>query len=276
MPGEVIDQKTGNDPVVLDPDNPAPKDTAFDWSGNLPTNLPDSLKSLDGKTFQDVADSQGSLRKKLQEQADEIKGLKSKTTDPPPEPKATDIDPSVFQGAINEYMETGEVGEDFLEAVADRGVRVDQATVLRFFEWMKFEKTNMIANLSKHTDGRMTTEDVSQIMDWLKSGDSPFSAEEAKGFDAMYARGNYGFIDTLSDEFSKAVDNGYRHKGTTGPKIRGKPIDTAGDQGFKNADDFQAQMLAVRADPKLSPFEKKQKQTELIQMRRRQHGEIPR
>lgn len=272
---EIIEKKTGDEPISLDANEPAPaKSPGFDWKGTLPDDLPDSLKSLKGKTFNDLAESQNSLRKTLQERADTIKALEAAAKEPGEATTPGEIDPEFFQQSVNEYLETGEVGEDFLIAVQERGVRVNRETILRFFEWMKFEKVNMVENLSKYTQGRMTPEDVSQVMDWLKSGDSPFTADEAKGFDAMYSRGNYGFVDVLGEEFSKAVNNGYRHKGTQGPKIRGRPIDTAGDQGFKNAEDFQSQMLAVRADGKLSPFEKKQKQSELVQARRRQHGEI--
>lgn len=272
---EVIEKKTGDEPITLGGDPPE-EPQAFDWATELPENMPEHLKSLKGKSFQDLADSQASLRKTLQERADKIKSLEDAAAAPPKEGDAPkgEIDPAIFHQAVAEYMETGEVAEGFLEQVQDRGVRVDRDTILRFFEWQSFERTNMIENLSKYTKGTASPEDVQKMFDWLKSGDSPFSKEEAAGFDAMYKKGNYAFMDTLSQEFSGAVEGGYKHSKFPGPRVRGKPIDTPEGGDFTNTEDFQQQLMAVRADGKLSPFERKSKEKALITRRRRQHGEI--
>lgn len=272
MPEEVIEKKTGDEPIVLTGDA-APE--PFSWDNKLPDNLPDHLKSLSGKKFSDLADSQASLRKTLQERSDRIKELEAAAKDPTKKDDPPgEIDAQMFREEVKSYHETGDVSEEFLKAVEERGVRVDRATILKFFEWQRDARKGMVKNLSEHSKGTVTEEEVQQMMDWLESGDSPFSPAVASGFDEMYQDGNFSFFDTLSKAFGEAVQGGYRHKGFGGLRVKGKPIQTVDSQGFESAEAFQSEMLKVRADPKLSPFERRQAQHELVQRRRRQHGEI--
>jgi hypothetical protein len=289
MPGEVVEVKTGEEPIVLgaptpsgEPPTPAAGAAEFDFSRPLPDNLPEELGSLKGKTFQDLIDSQKSLRGTLTERSDRIKALETENTalgkkvpKPGEEPAAEPlINADAFYAARDEYLESGEVAEGFLEAIARDGVRVDRDTALRFFEWQRFEANNMATVLSGHTQGKATVDQVKDCMTWLKSGESPFSPQEIKGFDSLYGRGNYSFFDTVLDEFGKTFGQApYRREQFGGKRVSGRPVESVDAGAFKDSADFTAQMLAVRNDPATSPFEKRQNEKALIARRKKQHGE---
>jgi hypothetical protein len=294
MPGEVVEPKDPAQPIATGDPTSLVGDMkggakGFDFKQALPDDLPDEFSMLKGKSFEDMFDSYKNLRAKMTEQGNRVTALEAANQElqeaaakaqkgagtKPPETEPQ-IDTSAFYQVRDQYLETGEVSKEFLDAAAKRGVKVDPETVLRFFEWQRFERQNMAKTLAGHAGGKVTVEEVDQTINWLKSGESPFSAAEIAGFDGMYQRGNYAFFDMVVEEFKKATgDKGFQRGGQQfgGERVRGRPVAAADTAGFKSAQDFQAQLLAVRGDPNLSPFEKRVKEKELVERRKKQHGE---
>jgi hypothetical protein len=288
--GEIVEPKEGVTPA---PDAPvkltdapvsSPPPDTFDFNTVLPDNLPEEFASLRGKTFKDLFDSHQSLRKTLGDRSDKITALEASVQDLQGKvPKEGDkgaqpdlVSTDVWLAIREEYLQTGEVPEEALTAIEKRGVMVDRDTALEFLEWQRFAHDNLAKKLAAHTEGKVTEEQATQVMRWLRSGQSPFHAEELKGFDRMSKRGNLGYFDMVVDEFQKAVQAGAVHPGAApfgGQRVSGRPVTTPDQERFKSSADFQAQLLNVRRDPKLSPFEKRQKENELIAARKRQHGE---
>lgn len=289
MPGQVLEPEPTPAPAPIKvTDAPVVPATppAFNPDAVLPDSLPEELASLKGKTFKDLFASHQSLRKTLGERADKITALEAEKTalqakvpkegEQTPAPQTEIVGTDVWLAIRDEYLETGEVPEEALTAIEKSGVLVDRATALRFLEWQKFEHGNMAKKLSLHTKGETSEEQAVEIMRWLRSGQSPFRQSALEGFDDLSNEENLSWFDTVVAKFHEAVQAGAVHPGAgrfAGPRVSGRPVATPDDGAFESAADFQAQLLAVRSDAKLSPFERRQKEASLIARRKRQHGE---
>ncbi len=275
--------------------------TGFDWAGTLPENLPDGLKQFKGKTFQDIANSAGSAQSKIGEQGTQISALtkandelqaglkqaqaQNAPADDPVAQAAAEEQRKQMMARYNEasqtYIQTGEIDEDVLAAVEGQGIRVGRDTLLEFMEFQKFRNDQMVAGLTAYAaDPAITPEVTSDVMDWLKSGDSPFSLDERKGFDKMAAKENLGWFDTVMQEYNDAFGGeqagdhrAANRKKTMKKTVRGRPVMTPTNKGFKDTRDFQEQLIAIRADQSKTTRQKQAAETDLIARRRAQRGE---
>lgn len=265
----------------------------FDWNSPLPSTLPDAISSLKGKTFQDLVASYTSLRTTLNDKGTRASQLEQELAtsrqaaqewqqkaEAASNPEAAErlraqaqVQLQQFYAARDQYVDTGEVDEAFINKIGEVGVRVDRDTILRFLEFSRFEFNNAIQNLTKHAGGQMSEEQVAGAMQWLKSGKSPFSPAARQGFDELYRAGNYSWFDTVAQEYVKVFGNGSFKAGSSGKMIRGKPIQTPETGVFKDSGDFQNQLMAIRRDKTLTLGQKKAKERELIAARRAQHGD---
>src|SRR3990172_4155266 len=181
----------------------------FDWEQTLPDDLPAEITSLKGKKFKDFIDSYKSLRQTLTERGNKVTELekakaqleeglkqanaKSAGLDDPEVARqrgeAAKKQMARYQEVVENYVETGEVDEEFIKSVEGTGVRVTQDTMLDFLEFQRFSR----GAKGKELGGQMgeetgTAEVVTDILGWLRSGQSPFDQEERKGFDKMHKR----------------------------------------------------------------------------------------
>ena len=285
--GDPVVTPTEGDPVVLgDPPagTPAPAPT-FDRKTPLPAQLPEGMEKFKGKSFGDLLDSHQSLQTKLGEQGDQIGQLNDavaagkKAIEEAGKPKPTQemVPTEHFYSIRDAYIQSGEVPEEWLGQVEQRGVKVDRETALKFLEFSKWSRGQMVEKLTAYSEGKLESEQVSDVVGWLLSGESPFDAGARKTFDQLYDADNYAWFDTVAEAYGKQFGGERFQPGTSqygGRKMRGRPISTAGDEGFKDSADFQTQLMAVRADSTKTPAQRRQAERELIAKRQRQHGEI--
>jgi len=185
-----------------------------------------------------------------------------------------------YNDASQTYMNTGEIDEEVLAAVEVQGIRVGRDTLLEFMEFQKFRNDNMIGNLTKYANSdEVTTEVTADVVAWLKSGDSPFSLDERKGFDKMAAKENLAWFDTVmqeyNEEFGGKKDGDQRavnRKKTMKKTVRGRPIMTPTTTGFTSTADFQEQLIAIRADKTKTTRQRNAAEKDLISRREAQVG----
>jgi hypothetical protein len=284
----VADPGGGGEPEV----NPS----SFSWDTPLPGDLPDALSSLKGKTAKDLADSYSAARSKIGEQGTRINDLTTKNAELQAGLEAAkaaangEADPATlaaakaqadqmtqrYQEATKAYMETGEVDEEFVDAMAGTGVRVDRDTLLAFMEYQRFANNNMVATLAQHA-GRedVTPEVVGDIVEWMRSGESPFSQDERKGFDAMMKRNNFNWFDTVLEAYEggDGDQKPMNRRQTTKKKVRGRPILTPDQKGFGDTKDFQQALIDNRSDRTKTQVQRDKIERELIARRRAERGE---
>lgn len=276
----------------------------FDWNGTLPANLPDSLKQFKGKSFQDVATSAGNAQAKIGEQGSKIAelakaneelqvGLKKAQDqvrpDDDPEFLAAKKSQSEemlqrYNAATLTYMETGEVDDDLLGAIEETGVRLSKETLVEFMEFQKSKLGNTIDNLVHYAaqPDTVTKELTTDVVAWLKSGESPFTPEERVGFERMMAGANPNFawfdtvLDAYNEEFGAAPAAAdvpaFRRKKMSKKKVRGRPILTPENQ-MQTTAQFQEGLIAIRSDKTTTTRQKQQTEREYIAKRRVQLGE---
>lgn len=272
----------------------------FDWSGALPPNLPDSLKQFTGKKFQDIADSAGNAQAKigtqgtqisdltkanaeLQKGLEEAKAATRPTDDPAVQAAAREQMEQMmtrYQQATEEYMQTGEVDEEFLSMVDGQPVRVTRDTMLKFMEFQRFSYGNMVDHLVDHTAREdVTKEVVADVMQWLKSGESPYDVNVRRGFDSMYEDGNYAWFDTVLDKYDAAFagdsadERISARKKTRTKKVRGRPVTTPTDGKVMTTTQFHEKLIAIRSDKSKTATQRVEAERDLIAVRRKQRGE---
>jgi hypothetical protein len=275
------DPEGGGEPVaVVTNDSTAPWDNA--------TALPDdpALSSLKGKTAADLVLSYGELRGKMDQQGKENAALTKQlvdlkkagdVTDPALDQAGKDIVESQdFGEVLDNYIGTGEVSELFLDVITTQGMKPTREDVLDFLEFKKFQRNNLIehaAVAASEGGEEVKPEQMQDVIAWMNSGQSTFSKGEIDAFNSLGQKGNWTWVSTVMEEFTKAggpTATGNRFI-DAGQNIRGRAVTVAGDKedGFATAADFQAALSENWDHPNRTASEKRRRQKELIAKRDR-------
>lgn len=263
-------------------DVPAPP--KFDASSVVPTGvLPNELKMYEGKTWTDVFTGVGEMRKTLTESqtknvelSEQLKKASATPEGAEEARQAAMVTTDEYVQIQNNFYETGEVPQDFLEAVANQGAKVAPEELLAFFQW---KKVNREAMLSAGGEAAPEGVDFNDLLGWMQAGDSGFSKEERAGFQKMSDRGNYSWVTMVAEDYKKAIEANTHRPNLRGNRFmggearQGKPA-LGGDQdGFKDTAEFAEALRKVANDPNLDPAQRTVRRNAVIAERARQRGD---
>ena len=262
----------------------APAAPKFDASSAVPSGvLPQELNMYEGKSWTDVFAGVGEMRKTLTSEQGKNKELEEKLKKASASPEGAEAARQAAMVTTEEYVqiqdnfyETGEVPQDFLEAVANQGAKVAPEELLEFFQWKKGRREVMLA-----AGGEAAPEgvDFNDLLSWMTAGSSTFSKDERAGFQKMSERGNYSWVEMVAEDYKKAIEDNSHRPNLQGNRFMGgaprqsKPALGGDATGFKDTAEFAEALRKVEQDPNLNPVQKTERRNAVIAQRARQRGD---
>ncbi len=277
----------GGEPAsgAVDTTKTTPVAPKFDPASKVPDGaLPAELNMYEGKTWSEVFNGVKEMRKTMGDAQTRNKELEQKLKEAAASPEgaaaaARDlmVTTEEYVQILDNFYETGEVPNDFVEAVAKQGAIVAPDELLEFFQWKKTKREGM---MTAGAEAAPEGVDFSDLLGWMSNGQSGFSEAERAGFQAMSARGNYSWVEMVAGDYQKAIEANDHRPNLKGNRFMGgvprggKPA-IGGDQvGFKDRASFAAALRGVENDMTLNPGEKQSRRNALIRQRAKQAGEV--
>lgn len=262
----------------------APAAPKFDASSAVPAGvLPTELNMYEGKSWQDVFTGVGEMRKSFTEATTKNAELTEQLKKAAASPEGAEAARQAAMVTTEEYKqiqanfyETGEIPQNFIDAVAEQGAKVAPEELLEFFQWKKGRReTQLAAGAEASPEGV----DFSDLLGWMAGGNSGFSEPERAGFQAMTERGNFAWVEMVAAEYTKAIENNSHRPNLTGNRFmggearQGKPALGGDKAGFTDQAEFAAALRKVENDRSLNAETKHVRRRAIIVARAKQRGE---
>ena len=249
--------------IVTTPDTPAgdPPASTFDWNAPLPDNLPPQLKSLGGKTWQDLVQSHASLRQRLTEATAPKPETPTKPEAPakpdpqkqtsPEGPKPLGVDE--FRSALASFYESGKIDGVFADTVSERGIAVPADELADYFEFKRNQRDTTFQTVAQTIEGA-TPETVADMMAWAASDESPFDQDQLRAFDTLASMGDNSWAKHIAEAHARWIADGggraapaknFRTGHVPARRPNGPTTDAGG--GFSDGEDFGKAFAAARA-----------------------------
>ena len=258
------------DPVELDPSPALEKDpVSFGLDSEMPLDgFPEGMReSLKGKSVKDFSVDHAKMRKgfaqlgeknkALEAQLEELK-FKKTTSDDFSDDELAEMmkernDKEMVSGPdyreqLNNYFETDEISEEFLDVLTERGFKPTRRDAMKFLSFLKADRETKIKNIGDAAGGEVSGED---LWDWMASDDCPMSKESLIGMNDLSEEGDYTWVGTMLKKYREWADGGGtpgRRAGKgrfSGPTRRGRPAPAGPDSQDIGKDDFQTAWMKL-------------------------------
>lgn len=260
---------------------PAPK---FDASAPVPAGfLPSELNMYEGKTWNEVFAGVGELRKgftdattKNAELTEQLKKAAASPEGAEAARRAAMVTTEEYKQILANFYDTGEVPQQFVDAVSNQGVVIDADETLEFFQWKKTKRETMMnAGAEASPEGV----DFTDLLSWMSSGNSGYSENIRAGFQEMAEGGDYSWVTGVAERYAKAIESNSHRPNLKGNRFmggeprHGKPALGGDKVGFGDTADFAAALRAIANDTTLDPGQKQKKRNAAIAARAKQRGD---
>lgn len=247
---------------------PAPEPEPFDWKAEIPLDkFPEAMReSLKGKTFEgfaadhtkmrQIASKLGVRNKELESELEKQSGKKAAEdlSDAELDELLKDrLDKQIiqqpdYQQVVEGFIETGEVSEEFLDAVETGGVKVSREDALDYLEWFRDRRQQLIENLSVAAEGV----EGQDLWDWIGSEECTLDPEMIKGFNQQARRENdYSWVPLAVKKYNEWLEGGGKQPARgrpgrfAGPTRRGRPPQPKAGEGEISKDDFASEYMKL-------------------------------
>ena len=236
------------DPVDLDT-SPAldPDPIPFTVDSEMPLDgFPDGMReSLKGKTVKQFSTDHAKMRRGFADLGEKNKSLEAELVElRSKKPETKDLTDDEINDLIKErsdkemvsgedyreqlgsYFETGEISEEFLDVLSERGYKPSRRDTLKFLSFLKADRAAKIQNIEVAANGVVTGQD---LWDWMESDDCTMSKESLIGLNDLAEEDDFSWVGTMVKKYQEWAEGG----GTTarrtgkgrfaGPTRRGRP-----------------------------------------------------
>lgn len=278
---------------------PAPKPAVFDWNAEMPLDkFPEGMReSLKGKSFEDFAADHAKFRQaasKLGARNKELEAeIEKKSGEKPAELTDEELDAMIqerqdkqivqgvdYKAAIQSYFDTGEISEEFLDAVATNGARVSRRETLKILAILRQDQEQKIERITAAAEGQLEGQD---LWDWMNSGECTLSESIKDGFEEQAEDGNYGWVNLAIKKYNEFLEGGGKQPArrgqgrfSGGPTRRGRAPQPKPGEGDISQDEFSVEWRALsqqQATGQISKADEMKAKKVLEQRRRRTMGE---
>lgn len=257
--------------------------TKFDPTQAVPEGvLPSELGMY--KTWQDVFDGAGEMRRTLtteqgknKELTDKLKAAGESAEGALAAARESMVTGEEYSQVLAHFYDTGEVPGDFLKAVANQGVNVSPDELLSFFQWKKDSRAKLI---EMGGDAAPEGVDFNDLLKWMGNGQSGYSENVRAGFQEMAAGGDFSWVTGVAAKYQKAIEDQSHRPALSGNRFMGgeghsgKPAIGGDRTGFVDTAAFAAALREVDMDGNLNPGQKQARKNIIIQQRAKQRGEV--
>ena len=260
------------DPVEVDP-SPAldPDPVPFGLDSEMPLDgFPEGMReSLKGKTVKDFSTDHAKMRKGFAQLGEKNKALEAQVAElKGKEPNVDDLtddqlaelmkernDKEMVSGPdyreqLNNYFETDEVSEEFLDVLTERGYKPTRRDTLKFLSFLKADREAKIQSIDAAAGGEASGQD---LWDWMASDDCTMSKEALIGLNDLAEEGDYTWVGTILKKYREWAEGGgtpgkRAGKGRfSGPTRRGRPAPPGPDSQEISKEGFQTEWMTLTA-----------------------------
>ncbi len=260
------------DPVDLDPSpalDPAP--VSFGQDSEMPLDgFPEGMReSLKGKTVKDFSTDHAKMRKGFAQLGEKNKALESQLAEL--KGKETNVDDLTddqltalmkerseqemvsgpdYRVQLDNYFETDEVSEEFLDVLTERGFKPTRRDAMKFLSFLKADRESKIQHIDAAAGGEVSGK---ELWDWMASDDCSMSKEALIGMNDLAEEDDFTWVGTMLKKYREWAEGGgtpgkRAGKGRfSGPTRRGRPVPPGPDSQELGKADFQTEWMTLTA-----------------------------